>query len=73
MNDIEQLKTEFDQLKASQALHRRQLEENRQIALQKRRYTKRLVTLGKAVEEFLPDSSSLTEIEIRNILAQRLK
>ena len=64
---------EIEQLRAEQALHRKQLEENRQRALAKRKQTKRLVTLGKIVEGLLPeDAAYLTEDEIRDILAQRI-
>ena len=37
MEDIEQLKTDLDHLKAMQEVHRKQLEENRQAALQKKK------------------------------------
>lgn len=73
MEDIEQLKTDLDHLKAMQEVHRKQLEENRQAALQKKRYTRRLVSLGKMVEELLPDAAGRTEDEIRDILAERLQ
>lgn len=64
---------EIEQLKAEQALHRKQLEENRQRALAKRNQTKHLVTLGKIVQDLLPaDAAYLTEEEIRDILTQRI-
>lgn len=72
MEDIEQIKAELDHLKAMQEIHRRQLEENRQAALQRKRDTRRLVSLGKMVEELLPDAAGRTEDEIRDILAELL-
>lgn len=64
---------EIEQLKSEQALHRKQLEENRQRALAKRNQTKHLVTLGKIVQDLLPaDAACLTEEEIRDILTQRI-
>ena len=41
MDAIEQQLAEIEQLKAKQALHRQQLAENRQRALEKKNYTKR--------------------------------
>ena len=61
-----------EQLKAKQALHRQQLAENRQRALEKKNYTKRLVDIGKMVLEFLPDASTMNEAEIREVLKKIL-
>lgn len=73
MDNLQEQMKEIEQLKAEQALHRKQLEENRQRALANRNQTKHLVTLGKIVEELLPeDAACLTEDEIRDILAQRI-
>ena len=73
MDNFQEQMKEIEQLKAEQALHRKQLEENRQRALAKRNQTKHLVTLGKIVEGLLPeDAACLTEDEIRDILAQRI-
>lgn len=73
MNNFQEQMKEIEQLKAEQALHRKQLEENRQRALANRNQTKHLVTLGKIVEGLLPeDAAYLTEDEIRDILAQRI-
>lgn len=73
MDNFQKQMEEIEQLRAEQALHRKQLEENRQRALAKRKQTKRLVTLGKIVEGLLPeDAAYLTEDEIRDILAQRI-
>lgn len=73
MDNFQEQMKEIEQLKAEQALHRKQLEENRQRALANRNQTKHLVTLGKIVEELLPeDAACLTEDEIRDILAQRI-
>ena len=73
MDSFQEQMEEIEQLKAEQALHRKQLEENRQRALAKRNQTKHLVTLGKIVEGLLPeDAACLTEDEIRDILAQRI-
>ncbi|RHT06205.1 hypothetical protein DW842_19610 [Ruminococcus sp. AM36-17] len=73
MDNFQEQMEEIKQLKAEQALHRKQLEENRQRALAKRNQTKHLVTLGKIVEGLLPeDAACLTEDEIRDILAQRI-
>ena len=73
MDNFQEQMEEIEQLKAEQALHRKQLEENRQRALAKRKQTKHLVTLGKIVEGLLPeDAACLTEDEIRDILAQRI-
>ena len=46
MDSFQEQMKEIEQLKAEQALHRKQLEENRQRALAKRNQTKHLVTLG---------------------------
>lgn len=73
MDNFQKQMEEIEQLKAEQALHRTQLEENRQRALAKRKQTKRLVTLGKIVEGLLPeDTAFLTEDEIRDILIQQI-
>ena len=73
MDNFQEQMEEIEQLKAEQALHRKQLDENRQRALAKRSQTKHLVTLGKIVEGLLPeDAACLTEDEIRDILAQRI-
>lgn len=73
MDNFQKQMEEIEQLRAEQALHRKQLEENRQRALAKQKQTKRLVTLGKIVEGLLPeDAAYLTEDEIRDILAQRI-
>lgn len=73
MDNFQEQMEEIEQLKAEQALHRKQLEENRQRALAKRKQTKRLVTLGKIVEGLLPeDTAFLTEDEIRDILIQQI-
>ena len=73
MDNFQEQMEEIEQLKAEQALHRKQLEENRQRALAKRNQTNHLVTLGKIVEGLLPeDAACLTEDEIRDILAQRI-
>ena len=73
MDNFQEQMEEIEQLKAEQALHRKQLEENRQRALAKRSQTKHIVTLGKIVEGLLPeDAACLTEDEIRDILAQRI-
>ena len=67
MDDIEKELAELNALKAKQALHRRQLEENRKRAL-----AKSFVSIGKMVENILPDADSLSEDEIRKILSERL-
>ena len=73
MDNFQEQMEEIEQLKAEQALHRKQLEENRQRALVKRKQTKRLVTLGKIVEGLLPeDTAFLTEDEIRDILIHQI-
>ena len=46
MTEIEQTAEELRQLREKQALHRRQLEENRQKALDKKKQTRRYVNLG---------------------------
>lgn len=72
MADIEKELAELEKLKAKQTLHRRQLEENRKRALAKKNQTKRFVSIGKMVENILPDADSLSEDEIRKILSERL-
>lgn len=54
MTEIEQTAEELRQLREKQALHRRQLEENRQKALDKKKQTRRYVNLGKMVEGMIP-------------------
>ena len=54
MTEIEQTAEELRQLREKQALHRRQLEENRQKALDKKKQTRRYVNLGKMVEWMIP-------------------
>lgn len=49
MDEIEKRLAELEELKKKQALHRQQLEENRNRALAKKKQTKRLVTLGQMV------------------------
>ena len=53
MDNFQEQMEEIEQLKAEQALHRKQLEENRQRALAKQKQTRRLVSLGKMVEKLL--------------------
>ena len=71
MDTIEQQLAEIEQLKAKQVLHRQQLAENRQRALEKKNYTKRLVDIGKMVLEFLPDASTMNEAEITPDIEKR--
>ena len=71
-NLMEQI-NELNQLKTEQALHRQQLEENRQRALSKRNQTKYLVTLGKIVKELLPaDTTIQTKDELLELLKSKL-
>jgi len=73
MDNFQEQMKEIEQLKAEQALHRKQLEENRQRALAKQKQTRRLVTLGKMVEKLLPDDiANLPEDEILEILKNQL-
>ena len=73
MDNFQEQMEEIKQLKAEQALHRRQLEENRQRALSKQKQTRRLVSLGKMVEKLLPDDiANLPEDEILEILKNQL-
>lgn len=72
MDAIEQQLAEIEQLKAKQALHRQQLAENHQRALERKNYTKRLVDIGKMVLEFLPDALTMNEAEIREVLEKIL-
>lgn len=73
MDNLKEQIEEIEQLKAEQALHRKQLEENRQRALAKQKQTKRLVSLGKMVEELLPDDiANLPEDEIQEIFKNLL-
>lgn len=73
MDNFQEQMEEIEQLKAKQALHRKQLEENRQRALAKQKQTRRLVSLGKMVEKLLPDDiANLPEDEILEILKNQL-
>ena len=73
MDNFQEQMEEIEQLKAKQALHRKQLEENRQRALAKQKQTRRLVSLGKLVEKLLPDDiANLPEDEILEILKNQL-
>lgn len=73
MDNFQEQMKEIEQLKAEQALHRKQLEENRQRALAKQKQTRRLVFLGKMVEKLLPDDiANLPEDEILEILKNQL-
>lgn len=73
MDNFQEQMEEIEQLKAEQALHRKQLEENRQRALSKQKQTRRLVSLGKMVEKLLPDDiANLPEDEILEILKNQL-
>lgn len=60
---------ELENLKSQQELHRKQLEENRQKALAKRKQARRLSSLGQLVENLLPNK---TDAEITDILTQAL-
>lgn len=64
MNKIEELQEEIEVLKAKQELHRRQLEENRRKALDKKKQAKQYIMLGKLVESMLPDAKKMTEEEV---------
>ena len=68
MDEIDKRLAELEELKKKQALHRQQLEENRNRAL-----TKRLVILGQMVEAYLPGADNLSDEEIRRLLKERLK
>ena len=59
MTEIEQTAEELRQLREKQALHRRQLEENRQKALDKKKQTRRYVNLGKMVEGMIPGADRI--------------
>ena len=73
MDNLQEQMKEIEQLTAEQALHRKQLEENRQRALAKQKQTRRLVSLGKMVEKLLPDDiANLPEDEILEILKNQL-
>lgn len=52
MDEIDKRLAELEELKKKQALHRQQLEENRNRALAKKKQTKRLVILGQMVEAY---------------------
>ena len=71
MDNFQEQMEEIEQLKAKQALHRKQLEENRQRA--KRNQTKHLVTLGKIVDKLLPeDAAYQSEDDILEMLKDKL-
>lgn len=72
MDEIERQLTEIEQLKALQALHRQQLEENRKRALAKKKETKYFVFLGQIVGKLLPDVSGKSEDEILQLLKESL-
>ena len=61
MTEIEQTAEELRQLREKQALHRRQLEENRQKALDKKKQTRRYVNLGKMVEGMIPSEDEILD------------
>lgn len=73
MDEIDKRLAELEELKKKQALHRQQLEENRNRALAKKKQTKRLVILGQMVEAYLPGADNLSDEEIRRLLKERLK
>ena len=68
-NSIKQQYEELTALRAAQELHRKQLEENRQRALAKRKQARKLSSIGQLVEHLLPDK---TDAEITDILIQAL-
>ena len=68
MDKISQSESELISLRQKQELHRQQLKENRRQAILKRQKTRRLIALGKLIEEIIPDAANLTEAEIREIL-----
>ena len=68
MDKISQTESELNSLRQKQELHRQQLKENRRQAILKRQKTRRLIALGKLIEEIIPDAANLTEAEIREIL-----
>lgn len=68
MDKISQSESELISLRQKQELHRQQLKENRRQAILKRQKTRRLIALGKLIEEIIPDAVNLTEAEIREIL-----
>ena len=70
MTEIEQTAEELRQLREKQALHRRQLEENRQKALDKKKQTRRYVNLGKMVEGMIPGADRQSEDEILDYLGK---
>ena len=72
MTEIEQTAEELRQLREKQALHRRQLEENRQKALDKKKQTRRYVNLGKMVEGMIPGADRQSEDEILDYLEKHL-
>ena len=61
MTEIEQTAEELRQLREKQALHRRQLEENRQKAFDKKKQTRRYVNLGKMVEGMIPSEDEILD------------
>ena len=67
MTEIEQTAEELRQLREKQALHRRQLEENRQKALDKKKQTRRYVNLG-----MIPGADRQSEDEILGYLEKHL-
>ena len=68
MTEIEQTAEELRQLREKLALHRRQLEENRQNALYKKKLPRRYVNLGKMVEGMIPGADRQREDEILDYL-----
>ena len=72
MDSFQEQMKEIEQLKAEQALHRKQLEENRQRALAKRNQTKHLVTLGKIVDKLLPEDAAYQSEDILEMLKDKL-
>ena len=73
MDNFQEQMEEIKQLNAVQALHRKQLEENRQRALAKRNQTKHLVTLGKIVDKLLPeDAAYQSEDDILEMLKDKI-
>lgn len=72
MEHLKQQWEELEHLKAEQTLHRKQLEENRARAMEKKKQTRHLVSIGKLVYELLPDADKRTEEEIRDILTTAL-
>lgn len=71
MDDIEQQIAEIEKLKEKQALHRRQLEENRQRALEKKSSTKHLIILGKIISDLFPDLRLMSEEKAKDFLEKK--